>query len=1673
MPRLELDLSEINTLRGELERMAGEQRTLDVQLAQKVAQARALQRSNAASASQLAALQAELAQLRTQRGAARQRADTLQRTLAEHIGRLEQWRHRQGPEAMAEALDGSQPIAMFPVRLETRYVTDANASTALRVRIYPDTLHVVHHAEGLTDAEREAGTALWQARFARQGEAQAQRDLVQALGRGRARWVERALTPLNAAQAGEPGARPQFPEVPTIDARAKATHARLLPVRWCAIGYAAEPKLGMQVEVFRVWGRHIPDTLPMSPDWESLKEHAEGLVDGERRWMVDFDAALARGMALQVTQQNVTVPWFQLATHTLVRLLVVGLDWSRDATQTAAEVGALLAAQRDSQGLGFVPPGTPTNNTEAAPSGYSPSAERAAPTDTAQSAAPLQSDALQLLCHALGIAEDSIGADGIAGADLRDQRTALHMMNVLWRGTIGNYLMSLWNLEDASERQMHIRPATLYALREYAIAYVRPAGALPVLRVGKQPYGVLPVVGSAYTEAGATAAELGISRLLAFLRPMWELARAQVPLLRTGDMDKAKDMLQTAPWSQVAYYRDEAVGGASYYTTPQGTQPNMLARRIFQHYGAANFDSTPIATRLFLADPPHRAKQLAGVPWVLADAALPTREAAPDSPLPAGAGNYLARMAEVLGGPARTADLLLKQFQSGPALLQSLAAFSVDLERHDAAERFAVESVLVEKATSQWAAQTAHVERPEPTATGVELHTPQQLEQLVLPDVTGIQTLGEYVMQSLAPGRPDTAGAEPVRGPRTESVPILALPQDLLTGSVRDLRPQVRSVAAVKSSLAELATRPVGELNIALRGTLDVFSYRLDAWYTARASRRLALVRGRQPGGLYVGGFGWVEQLRPNVRPASEGHILAPSLAQAATAAILRSGAIANRSGGAATNQDGDAFQIQLDSHRTRRAQEILQGLTQDQPLAALYGYRIERALRDAQLGRLIWPLRLAYPWRPAGTGPGDEPAEAVAARDVVDGVALLAAWQEGNNEARLYLSGIQVNGTRPFLGLLRTDPPNAAGGLQSAEREAFEHALQDAIGLADAVADLLMAEGVHQIVQGNFERAGAAMGIVDKQSRPIAPEVARTPRSGVAYTQRFAVLCPLDTASAWPSDRRARAEPALEAWLAHMLGAPSRWRIAARVHRGDAMDAQPLVLGLQALGWSALSVVLGATVLAGAAQAHHGDTGLRARLLQVLSQQLADAASVTGLDILPDGDASGAPGLGALEALCTTLRAVLDHMHPATRKDLAVPQDSIEQLLPDQGEYPGVDLAELQARAAHLRTDFIAAKDALAASTGADALLAQLAAFEDFLPAASWPPQVAAIDAPQSDPSTRAARADAARAALAALLQARLHELDPPPPADDAPPPTHGQQVQRALDQIRLLLGRGFPVLPRFTLGGYAAAFNDALAAQDALTLNDPWQVTGWMTGMARVREGLDRFAGALAAHETLVDFSAPGDFQVVQYPHVPGRAWAALPQAWTQAEGIVADLQKVPEELRDFIAGEGTAFQQFGRDQPRPSLALALHTPGGRAPVQADTPLAGFVCDEWPETVPDRFQTAGIAFHHDAPGARPPQSVLLAVPPHAEQAHWEFDQVVDTVHEAFSLARLRAVRPRDLGSGLGELLPANRLPQNLTDALPSVRWLDLTQKAWVNLQASHLGMAQQASGVVPLGKI
>jgi hypothetical protein len=166
------------------------------------------------------------------------------------------------------------------------------------------------------------------------------------------------------------------------------------------------------------------------------------------------------------------------------------------------------------------------------------------------------------------------------------------------------------------------------------------------------------------------------------------------------------------------------------------------------------------------------------------------------------------------------------------------------------------------------------------------------------------------------------------------------------------------------------------------------------------------------------------------------------------------------------------------------------------------------------------------------------------------------------------------------------------------------------------------------------------------------------------------------------------------------------------------------------------------------------------------------------------------------------------------------------------------------------------------------------------------------------------------------------------------------------------------------------------------------------WLYQSARVRSPLAHWrklallAGAMG--------TGSGSLAVAQLPHREPDRWVALPFA----DGV----------------------------EPRPgTLSLVLHR---FASPSSDQPWVGLLLDEWSELIPHKEQTAGLAFHYDAPGAEPPQVILLAVPPDDSQT-WTLANLTATLHETLDLAKIRAVDGELLGA-LGQLAPAIYLSTN-----------------------------------------
>jgi hypothetical protein len=101
----------------------------------------------------------------------------------------------------------------------------------------------------------------------------------------------------------------------------------------------------------------------------------------------------------------------------------------------------------------------------------------------------------------------------------------------------------------------------------------------------------------------------------------------------------------------------------------------------------------------------------------------------------------------------------------------------------------------------------------------------------------------------------------------------------------------------------------------------------------------------------------------------------------------------------------------------------------------------------------------------------------------------------------------------------------------------------------------------------------------------------------------------------------------------------------------------------------------------------------------------------------------------------------------------------------------------------------------------------------------------------------------------------------------------------------------------------------------------------------------------------------------------------------------------------------------------------------------------------DEWSEVVPLDMQTTGVSFQAATPGARAPQSILLAVSPDPSKP-WSLDTFEAILNETFDLAQQRMV-DLDTLPWLGHFLPAIYIADSALDTTIGVHFKNIVEKA------------------------
>ena len=201
------------------------------------------------------------------------------------------------PDVATQLSSGvAQPLVLFPVRLETRFFPLADGSSELRVRVYPDKVHLDTHEPALTEEELTWGKHFWEQTWDAAGDEErakaAWRQLADRFDPPRAAWIALSLKPAKP--------RDPFPTPPTqAEPWTRAPLARMMPNFWVLLGY----KNGQLV--VNTKGGPIRDLLAAGPDPSPSAVVDDAGIDAGMKWIVDFNEAEAAGMGIRTKLRKV------------------------------------------------------------------------------------------------------------------------------------------------------------------------------------------------------------------------------------------------------------------------------------------------------------------------------------------------------------------------------------------------------------------------------------------------------------------------------------------------------------------------------------------------------------------------------------------------------------------------------------------------------------------------------------------------------------------------------------------------------------------------------------------------------------------------------------------------------------------------------------------------------------------------------------------------------------------------------------------------------------------------------------------------------------------------------------------------------------------------------------------------------------------------------------------------------------------------------------------------------------------------------------------------------------------------------------------------------------------------------------------------------------------------
>lgn len=1541
----------------------------------------------------------------------------------------------QGPQQLIEQWSDNLPIMLLPVRLETKYsASTAEKQKQLLVRIFPDDIAVVTHEKLLTQVELDGGRALWKSLWlAKDNSIQKKAAwtlLEKQCGVNRAAWVALQTKPENWSNSGTLPTvdELQFPKIDITKPSAwtQAPHTHTMPDKFVLMGYreiTSKESSGREL-VFSKIGNQVSDIVVLGPaplengDSPSLKRDAKQdnrIQYGEDfKWVADFATAVQSGLGFVITDKD-------LASGSVVDgfdcLVALGIKSSCDFSDGKNLLEDLLDNHNYSkEGLSLIKHGTPTNNTEEKDSGYSKKGTIADRSDYIEKGTHLFEPSNdkksatdgQRLAEYLGINYQTLQL--VPNSQQNEYTEAVAMNKALYASTLGYFMQSMLNdvLPDSAVGK----------LRHHFTQYVVGRGPIAALRVGNQPYGIIPTSTFAkwsYPSRPANReirmlsvegvfADDFLSQLSAFLRYFegeWQkLVSSLSTIHRQGDaganlmsvlglnpssvefyqrvgysLDYLKN-LEAFNWdgkymedviktSLDQVYVKQILNNFGYTGKDDGIPKPvpMLLQLVFQHYHTRLdnnnlIDGQPISEDAKIK-PYDQAGQLNFIDWLLANI------------------SNSAKLEKQDFGGVSAPNSLLYMLLRNSLLLETSRSLHAYLQNNNIEANELIRSRKFMNMSST------------PSVSHWEIF--QAPANKIVASGASDQPLFEFIHSPYFVG-PAGKG---------------------ITDNLDDF----------KWALGVLKEMTTANLERAMTEHLDALSYRLDAWQTSLFDHRLQGQRNILAGnsdrttGIYIGAYGYLEHVKPSagkrtriseeVLPASlregkdnifiesgnGGYVHAPSMNHAAAAAILRCGYLTH-----ANPDDRDMLSINLSSERVRRAKYLIDGIRNGQTLEVLLGYQFERGLHDwttrpdnpVILNHVIPLFRETFPIKKTKvpqSGKVTGPEEMVEDYHVTNGLAL--------SQSASYPYGIAA--------LKSLTPPLSADQIKVLDTEK-----ENIANTFDALRDVLTSESAYQLALGNFDRAAAVMkAISDSQMPPDIQVIDSARGTDMSFTNRVCMHFKSDaTENPWlgiPMTEKAITESGLNKWVGELLGEPSdiRCLVKAVDKDGNVLAREDLsriedIVSLRDLLIQPIDFMY--LIRNKADQSGRSELEERVRYFFAQKNSLDDD-TIVKIEFGRTNAAIGGSTKSFAEILpfANYIKNIVSGSRPLKARDY----DSASKQVPVSSDNPdNINVTELQTRVEStfgrlnsVMTDLESAKIiATVTKTEADVseLRFTLKKAADAGMVDAFPMSAVGFDKKQLDMLSEQSKAVLDR------FSSLKEEYDKKHGEVIDVKTGIGQKTSLLTEMIKSMLGDDYAILPKFN-------FNDVMEVSKAYssrgdllnysknTLKIRFAVHEWLHGVSLVRPKMHEFEMIRMLNDTFN--STTMQLEPMQIPYRDNASW---------------------------IAVEYSPNTQIVHD----TISCICFNPQGFEPSKDQ---CGLLIDQWIEVIPNEKEVTGISFNYNQPNSVPPQALLLAVTP-VETGKWTWDNLVGSVLDTFDRAKRRAVEPDllDQTNGVSTLLPA-----------------------------------------------